>query len=56
MNLRARIRPPLLPATLVGAVAALLMGGAIADDSKNYEATFNADGELIRPEIGRAHV
>ncbi len=49
MNLRARIRSPLLLATLVGAVAALPMGGAIADDSKKYEATFTADGELIRP-------
>jgi len=49
MNLRARIRSLLLLATLVGAVAALPMGGAIADDSKKYEAAFTADGELIRP-------
>ena len=49
MNLRARIRPPLLLVTLVGAIAALPVGDAIADEHEKYEATFNSDGELIRP-------
>ncbi len=49
MNLRARIRPPLLLVTLVGAIAALSVGEAIADQHEKYEATFNSDGELIRP-------
>ncbi len=36
---------------LVSSGAAVLMGAsmAVADDSKNYEAEFTADGELIRP-------
>ncbi len=49
MNSKARSRPLVLLQALVGAVAALLMGGAVADDSKKYEATFTANGELIRP-------
>ena len=49
MNLRTRFRPPSILAAFVGVVAALLMGGAVADDSKKYEATFAVDGELIRP-------
>ena len=49
MNLRARIRPPLLLVALVGAIAALPVGDAIADEHGKYEATFNSDGELIRP-------
>ena len=38
-----------LLAAMVGIIAALPVGEAVADDSKKYEATFNADGELIRP-------
>ena len=34
---------------LVGAIIVLPIGNAVADDSKKYEATFTADGELIRP-------
>ena len=49
MNLITMNRLPLLPLALVGAVAALPIGEAVADDSKKYEATFTADGELIRP-------
>lgn len=49
MNLRARYRPLLLITALVGAITALPFGEAFADDSKKYEAAFNADGELIRP-------
>jgi len=49
MNLRARYRPLLLIAALVGTITTLPFGEALADDSKKYEATFNTDGELIRP-------
>lgn len=49
MNSITRNRPLVLITSLVGAFSALLMGGVVADDSKSYEATFNADGELIRP-------
>ena len=49
MNPTIKNRSPLLPLALVGVVAALLIGEAIADDSKKYEATFTAGGELIRP-------
>ncbi len=49
MNSKARNRPPVLLTALVGVVAALLIGEAVADDSKKYEATFTADGEMVRP-------
>ena len=49
MNSTKKKRAPVLVTALLGAAAALLMGGAVAGDSKKYEATFNADGELIRP-------
>jgi len=38
-----------LSQALLGIAATLLIGQAIADDANNYEATFTADGELIRP-------
>ena len=49
MNPTTRKRPPLILSAMVGTVAALLIGEVVADDSKKYEATFTADGELIRP-------
>jgi len=49
MSSTATNRPSLLLSVLVGAAAALLIGEAVADDSKKYEATFTAGGELIRP-------
>lgn len=49
MNLTARNRPPLYLLALVGAVAALLIGEVVAEDSKKYEPTFTADGKMIRP-------
>ena len=41
--------PISLLVTLVGAVVALPLGEARADADETYEATFTADGELIRP-------
>jgi len=49
MSSTATNRPSLLLSVLVGAAAALLIGEAVADDSKKYEATFTAGGQLIRP-------
>ncbi len=49
MNSRSRNRPPAIILVLASAVVALLMGGAVADDSKKIDATFTADGDLIRP-------
>ncbi len=49
MNSTSRNRPSVLLPALVGVVAALLIGEAVADDSKKYEATFTANGDLIRP-------
>ena len=49
MNSTARNRTLVQLTALVGVVATLLVGEALADESKKYEATFNADGELIRP-------
>ena len=40
---------PTAACAAVGVVAALLIGEAVADDSKKYEATFTADGEMVRP-------
>ena len=49
MNSTAKITPSVLFATLLGAIATLPVGEVLADANENYEATFNADGELIRP-------
>ena len=49
MNPTTKKGLPLILSALVVTVAAMLVGEALADDSKKYEATFNADGELIRP-------
>ena len=49
MNSTSRIFPSVLFVTLVGVVAALALGDALAGDDEKYEATFTADGELIRP-------
>jgi hypothetical protein len=49
MNLRVRNHQPALLVALVATAIALLMDVAVAEDSKKYEATFTADGELIRP-------
>ncbi|MGI9287292.1 MAG: cytochrome P460 family protein [Pseudomonadales bacterium] len=49
MNSTARNRPLVLLTALVGAIAVLLIGDAVADDSRTYKATFTAKGELIRP-------
>jgi hypothetical protein len=45
-----------LRSVLAGAIIALLMGTAVADEAAKYEATFTADGELIRPEGWREWV
>ena len=49
MNSRTRAILPVFFLGLVGTSVALLTGEVIADDSRKYEATFTADGELIRP-------
>jgi len=49
MNTITRYLPRVLLSALVGLVAALPFAGALADAAAKYEATFNADGELIRP-------
>jgi hypothetical protein len=49
MNLRVRNHQPALFVALVATAIALLMDVAVAEDSKKYEATYTADGELIRP-------
>ena len=49
MSSITRIIPSALFVTLVGVVASLPFGEVLADTHEKYEATFNADGELIRP-------
>ncbi len=51
MNTKTKNLTPLLVSTLAGAVAALVVGGVVADshEQKKYEATFTDGGELIRP-------
>ena len=49
MNSIVRNHTSAIFAVLLGAVAVLLVGQAVADDSRKYEATFTANGELIRP-------
>lgn len=49
MNSTSRNSPLVLLTALMGVVAVLLIGDAVADDSKKYGATFTADGKLIRP-------
>jgi len=41
--------PLVLLSALIGLIAALPFDEALADADEKYEATFNADGELIRP-------
>ena len=45
MNSKTRPRPSVLTA----AALMMLAGAAMGDDSGSYEATFTADGEMIRP-------
>ena len=49
MNSIARNMAFVLLAAMVGGIAALPVGDALADSDEKYEATFNSDGELIRP-------
>ena len=49
MSSSSRNIPSLLFVMLAGVVAALSFGEALAEGDGKYKATFNADGELIRP-------
>jgi hypothetical protein len=50
MNASLRNLPQLLFAVLVGLVAILMVEEVLADSGGKYEAKFNKNGELIRPE------
>jgi hypothetical protein len=49
MNKTLKLHSAKLLFALVGLILVLSLSNAIADDSKNYEAEFTKDGDLVRP-------